>query len=126
MDTIQREIVLDAIQEACHWRKWSLLAVHVRSNHVHAVVDADRSPEQVMTAFKAYASRMLNGSLLDPPGLTRWARHGSTRYLRDADEISAAVGYVVSGQGEDMAVYDQAAEERPERGEAFPGPRCPG
>lgn len=42
-----------------------LLAAHVRPSHVHAVVEADRTPEQVMTALKAYASRALNESGCD-------------------------------------------------------------
>ena len=42
----------------------------------------------------------------------RWARHGSTRYLWNAEELSAAISYVVSGQGEPMAVCEQAARSR--------------
>ena len=57
-----------------------------------------------MNAFKSYASRALN---LQEPSQPRWARHGSTRYLWSADQVSAAVGYVVSEQGGDMAVYEQ-------------------
>jgi REP element-mobilizing transposase RayT len=107
LDETRRKMVLEAIQEVCRWRGWNLLAVHVRSSHVHVVIDADRSAEQVMNALKSYASRALNRSLLDSPGRRRWARHGSTRYLWDADRVSAAVGYVVSGQGETMAAYEQ-------------------
>src|SRR4051794_18666320 len=35
MDRIRREAVLESIQEVCSVRCWSLLAAHVRSNHVH-------------------------------------------------------------------------------------------
>ena len=104
LDEAKRKVVFEAIQVVCRWREWNLLALHVRSNHVHTVVDADRSPEQVMNALKCYASRALN---LQEPSQPRWARHGSTRYLWNPDQVSAAVGYVVSGQGEDMAVYEQ-------------------
>ena len=106
LDDARRRLVLEAIQEVCQWRKWMLMAAHVRTNHVHVVVDADRSPEQVMTAFKAYASRALNQSRLDGPNRTRWARHGSTRYLWYREQIGAAIGYVISGQGEPMAMFE--------------------
>ena len=105
----RREIVLSAITEVCHYRYWMLLAVHVRTEHVHVVVQADRTPEQVMATFKCYASRALNRSepaLAEP---RRWARHGSTRYLWTRDEISAAVAYVASGQGREMACVAASA-----------------
>src|ERR1039458_5456600 len=35
------------------------MAAHVRSNHVHTVVEAEVPPERVMSDFKAYASRYL-------------------------------------------------------------------
>src|SRR5450755_2746009 len=67
LDQIRRDAVLEAIQEVCVHRGWSLLAAHVRSNHVHTVVEAEVSPERVMGDFKAYASRRLNGMRLDEP-----------------------------------------------------------
>ena len=106
LDDTRRRLVLGAIQEVCQWRKWMLLAAHVRTNHVHVVVDADRSPEQVMNAFKSYSSRALNRSGLDGPNRTRWARHGSTRYLWYSEQIGAAIGYLISGQGEPMAMFE--------------------
>ena len=60
LDQISRDAVLEAIQEVCVHRGWSLLAAHVRSNHVHTVVEAEVPPERVMSDFKAYASRRLN------------------------------------------------------------------
>ena len=33
---------------------------HVRSNHVHAVVEAEARPERIMNDFNAYASRHLS------------------------------------------------------------------
>src|SRR5579864_3368373 len=56
-----------------------------------AAVEADRNPEQVMSALKAYASRALNETGIDRTGRRRWARHGSTRYLWTMTEIAAAV-----------------------------------
>ena len=53
MDPIRRNAVLEALQEVCGHRGWSLLAAHVRSNHAHTVVAAEAEPERVMKDFKA-------------------------------------------------------------------------
>ena len=96
LDHIRREAVLQAIQEVCVHRGWNLLAAHVRSNHVHTVVEAEAEPERVMGDFKAYASRRLNLTRLDQPDRKRWARHGSTRWLWKPRHVSAAMLYVVA------------------------------
>ena len=105
LDQIRRAAVLEAIQEVCLHRGWDLLAAHVRSSHVHTVVAAEIRPERVMTAFKAYASRRLNDIGPDEPNRKRWARHGSTRWLWKAEQISAAIQYVVAEQGDAMSVF---------------------
>jgi REP element-mobilizing transposase RayT len=89
------------------WRRpiWVLLAAHVRTNHVHVVVEANIRPEMAMNAFKAYASRSLNRLGSDEPDRKRWARHGSTRWLWKDEDVQAAIQYVVSIQGEPMEVY---------------------
>jgi REP element-mobilizing transposase RayT len=97
---------LEAIQEVCLHRGWGLLAAHVRSNHVHLVVDTETSAERVMGDCKAYASRRLNRMRLDEPNRKRWARHGSTRWLWEPAHVSAAVRYVVAEQGDAMAVFE--------------------
>ena len=60
MDSDSRVIVLRTLAEVCSHRGWNLLAAHVRTNHVHVIVEAEVQPEKVMTDFKAYASRALN------------------------------------------------------------------
>ena len=106
LDQIRRDAVLEAIQEVCVHRGWSLLAAHVRSNHVHTVVEAEVPPERVMGDFKAYASRRLNRMRLDAPNRKRWARHGSTRWLWKPQHVSAAMQYIVAEQGEPMSVFE--------------------
>ena len=105
MDGDSRAVVLRALEEVCRHRAWSLLAAHVRSNHVHVIVETDVSPEKVMNDFKAYASRALNQLGRDEPGRRRWARHGSTRWLWKDEDVRAAICYVVEEQGEPMAVF---------------------
>ena len=106
MDPIRRDAVLKAIQEVCGHRGWTLLAAHVRSNHVHTVVEAEAEPERVMNDFKAYASRRLNRTNLDKPNRKRWARHGSTRWLWKPQHVSAAIQYVVAEQGDVISVFE--------------------
>jgi REP element-mobilizing transposase RayT len=100
-----RRAVLGAIREVCSHRQWSLLAAHVRTNHVHAVVEAEARPEKVMNDFKSYATRRLHRISADKTDRKRWARHGSTRWLWDRDDVGAAIRYVVEEQGEPMAVF---------------------
>jgi REP element-mobilizing transposase RayT len=94
LDQIRRDAVLEAIQEVCARRGWSLLAAHVRSNHVHTVVEAEVPPERAMHDFKTYASRPLNRMRLEKPNRKRWARHGSARWLWKPQHVSAAIHLV--------------------------------
>src|SRR4051794_16996747 len=75
--------VLAAIQMHCAHRDWNLLAAHVRSNHVHVVVEAEIRPGRIMNEFKSYASRELNRLGIDErienAGRGREAHGGSGR-----------------------------------------------
>ena len=106
LDALRRQVVLNSVRQVCSWRGWTLLAAHVRTNHLHVVVTANCTPEQVMSSMKAYSSRALNENALDLPGRRRWARHASTRYLWTGDSVRAAIQYVVREQGAAMAVYE--------------------
>jgi len=44
MDAARRAVVRDAIVELGDEKGWRVWAVHVRSNHVHVVITADREP----------------------------------------------------------------------------------
>lgn len=109
LNEVHRGIVLAAIQEVCRYRGWTLVAAHVRSTHVHTIVEAEVRPEKVLNDFKKYASRRLNEGSLDIQNRKRWSRHGSTRWLFHRDGVAAAIRYVVEQQGEAMAMY--VAEE---------------
>jgi REP element-mobilizing transposase RayT len=105
LDEGSRLIVVQALREVCSHSDWTLLAAHARTNHVHAIVEAEAPPERVMNAFKSYASRSLNRAGYGSPDRKRWARHGSTRWLWKDDEVRDAIRYVVERQGEPMAVF---------------------
>lgn len=105
LDHAGREAVLAAIRKHCSHRNWKLLAAHVRSNHVHVIVDADSQPERVMNEFKSYASRELNHLTNGGAERKRWARHGSTRWLWKDQDVREALRYVIDEQGEPMALF---------------------
>ena len=46
MDRSRRETVLASLLERCSERHWSLLAAHVRTNHVHIVVERRLAPRE--------------------------------------------------------------------------------
>ena len=95
-------VVLKAILETSEHRQWHVFAAHVRTNHVHIVVQSPEKPERILTDFKAYASRKLNET---EPAMKRWARHGSTRYLNGERPLAAAIQYVLHEQGSPIAVH---------------------
>jgi REP element-mobilizing transposase RayT len=103
--------VSTVIQEVCSFRQWHLRAAHVRTNHVHCVVDDILHPNPAIADFKAYSSRVLNRTEGERK---RWARAGSARRLVNVPAIQAAMRYVADKQGEPMAVYvAQRKEECP-------------
>jgi REP element-mobilizing transposase RayT len=106
MDEQHRKAVLTSIVNRCSQQNWNLLAAHVRTNHVHLVVEGAVRPERILSNLKSYASRCLNRMGLNEPCRKRWARHGSTRWLWEPENVSAAIRYVVDEQGERMAVFE--------------------
>jgi REP element-mobilizing transposase RayT len=102
---LEREIVRNAIVDLAVERGWLLLAAHVRSNHAHVVVSAERQPERIMSDLKARASRDLSLAGFGDSDRRRWTRHGSTRHLFEEEHVEAAVRYALDEQGERMAWY---------------------
>lgn len=58
-DKLQRTTVLEAVKEVSDYRGYELLAVNMRTNHLHAVVAGNVKPEKIINEFKAYATRGL-------------------------------------------------------------------
>jgi REP element-mobilizing transposase RayT len=85
MDSRHRETVLASMVERCEQQSWSLLAAHVRTNHVHLVVEGEVRPERIMNDLKSHASRSLNRGA---SACKRWARHGSTRWLWEPANVT--------------------------------------
>src|SRR4051812_32026013 len=58
-DARQRLLIHRTIAQVCEARGWRLLAVNVRTNHVHVVLSGCGAPEPMMTALKAWSTRVL-------------------------------------------------------------------
>jgi REP element-mobilizing transposase RayT len=99
LDVAKAHIVLDAICEVCRFRNWDLIAAHVRTTHVHVIVDRLQNADRAIVDFKSYSSRVLGSD-----GIKRWSRGGSTRPLSTPEAVIAAITYVLAQQGEPMAL----------------------
>ncbi len=106
LDAKRRTAVEKAIREVCKFRGIWLIAINVRTNHVHIVIGSSGRPEPIMNAFKAYATRRLRLEGLIGADTKVWSRHGSTRYLWTEEHIALAVDYVVNGQGDELPRFD--------------------
>jgi len=101
LNAVQRVTVEKAVREVCRHRRYALLALNARTNHVHAVISAACKPEPILDALKAYATRKLRKGGLISTGTKPWVRHGSTRYLWKEQQVEKAIDYVLYGQGEE-------------------------
>ena len=97
-----REAVLETIVALCVRREWRLMALHVRTTHLHGLVQAEGElPARVMGDWKANSSRVLKTRC--PERQRFWARGGDCRTVRDS--LDAVIEYILRGQGEPMATY---------------------
>jgi len=111
LDNARAKIVLDSIIKTSFHRKWNLLAAHIRSTHVHVVIQALTTPEKIMNDLKSYASRALNNAGFEKSDRKRWTRHGSTRYLWKTEALTNIIQYVLHEQGIPMVVYENECLE---------------
>jgi REP element-mobilizing transposase RayT len=89
-----RQVIDQAIRDGCDHRGWRLHAVNVRSNHVHAVVSANREIDRVLADLKAWGTRRLREQGFVAAEARIWTRHGSTRFLNSPASLAAAMDYV--------------------------------
>ena len=101
----QRLVVEKAIRDVCLHREYKLFALNVRTNHAHSGVWAPSSPDKVMIAFKANATRELREAGLIATDLRVWSRGGSTRCLWKPASVERAVNYTLYGQGDDLPEF---------------------
>src|ERR1044072_789999 len=91
----QRESTENAIRETCAVRKWDLLAINVRTNHVHSVVSIGTAKaDRALNAFKAYATRKMRRDGCWRLERSPWADKGSKRSLWNERSVERAIDYV--------------------------------
>lgn len=95
LDEDARRIVDQTIRDHCRHRSWVLLALNVRSNHVHVVVRCppDTTPEDAMSQLKAWCTRRLRAAGL--AAAKPWTEHGSTRWINTDTSLNSAIDYVI-------------------------------
>jgi len=106
LDAARRTAVETAIRETCEKRRWLLMALNARTNHVHSVVSAACKPEPVLNALKANATRQMREMKCWTSDLSPWSYGGSRRYLWTERSVELAVDYVLHGQGDDLPDFD--------------------
>lgn len=99
LNEIQREKVEESIKETCKARNYDLLALNVRTNHVHIVVSAQIKPEIITNGLKSHATRKLRENYPILKDLQVWSRGGSNRYLWKKHHVDLAINYVLYSQG---------------------------
>lgn len=95
-----RQAVEAAIHEVCTHRGWKLEAINVRTTHVHAVVVAQRTADDVLRDFKAYATRRLRKDGLLSASMEVWTEGGNKRHLASDEAVAECCNYTLFRQGE--------------------------
>jgi len=108
LEPAHRVVVEQTLRDVSAFHGWTLHAVNVRTNHVHAVVSAACAPERVLNAWKSWSTRRLREAGLVSSSRRMWSRHGSTRYLWSEESLNQACLYVEEGQGEDESLPNAA------------------
>ncbi len=95
LDAAKRNAVESAVRETCELRNWSLLAVSVRTNHVHMVVSVGTAkPKNALIALKANATKQMRQNDCWRHEHSPWAEKGSKRRLWNERHIELAIDYV--------------------------------
>lgn len=97
-----RGVLDDSLVQHCDIRGWHLHAHNIRTNHVHAVIEAAKAPAAMLTDLKAYLTRGLRRAGLLGDRDRVWAEGGSSRYLFTDESVARACEYVLLAQGPDL------------------------
>lgn len=99
LDGPMRKVVRLSIEDACTHRNCQVLALNVRTNHVHIVLPANVSAKRMLHDLKARATRALRDAGLVSRESNVWTSGGSTSLLFGSKSLSDAIEYVTNGQG---------------------------
>lgn len=103
LDGTARTIVHDAVIDHARMRGWEVLALNVRTNHVHAVIRCGSyDPSRVVRQFKDWGTRRLRATGKFDRFAKVWTDGGSTRYLWTERSVASATSYVHDRQGAEL------------------------
>ncbi|MBK8465692.1 MAG: transposase [Chloracidobacterium sp.] len=107
LNAASRKSVEKAIRDLCLKRNWTLLAINVRTNHIHVVICiGSKKPQDALIALKANATRQLREDRLWIHEHSPWADKGSKRNLWNEKSIWEACNYVNNEQGDKLPDFD--------------------
>ena len=100
LNNLSRPIADQAIRDHAAIRNWDILALNVRTNHVHVVVNCrgTHSPDEARQQFKTWGTRRLINAGEATSDTRVWTDDGSTRYLDSAHSLMSAINYVLNCQ----------------------------
>jgi len=93
-----RAAVDSTIREVCEHRNWQLLALNVRTNHVHAAVRSGIEADKVIHDFKASATRRLRAEGLVAKETRIWTAQGGVKAISHPDGVRDVINYILHGQ----------------------------
>ncbi len=94
-----RRVVREAIEGYCTFKSWPLLALNVRTNHVHLVVGAAETASKMLNGVKARATRLLRDEELFQDDHPVWTERGNKGLLLTQEAVDLAIDYVLNRQG---------------------------
>ena len=107
LNASQRSSVEKAIRETCEFRRWTLHAMNVRTNHAHTVVSIGTTKSELaLNAFKANATRQMRQDGCWTRRHSPWVDKGSRRNLWNERSLERAIDYVINGQGDELPDFD--------------------
>ncbi len=101
-----RKQVEAAIRDVCAQRGWTIVAISVRTNHIHVVVEASTVSTKMLNDWKSYSPRRLREIGEWHFSHSPWLDKGSRRFLWTEEHIERATEYVTNGQGGPLPEFD--------------------
>jgi REP element-mobilizing transposase RayT len=97
-----RKLILETICRTCKTRNWPLLAAHIRTTHLHLILDTPTAPERSLGELKRACTKALRAASLATADDRIWANYSHIRILSSRYAITKAIDYVLNGQGAPM------------------------
>ena len=98
-DTPQRTCVHHALESFCAYKQWLVLALHVRTNHIHALIYGKTHSQRIVQGIKAAATRALREAGLIDEARKVWTEGASITTCETDEDIATIRDYIKNRQG---------------------------